>query len=88
MGYYLAINNNYLFAFSECTEGEVRLTNGSIPAEGNVELCFEGIWASVCDKGWTKHDAQVVCNQLGYGPNRKWMTKLLLVILLSWEQYT
>ena len=36
----LAINNNYLFAFSECTEGEVRLTagNGSIPAEGNVEL--------------------------------------------------
>lgn len=59
------------FCNIDCTEGDVRLVNGSIPAEGRVELCFEGKWSTVCDKGWTNEDAQVVCNQLGYGQNRK-----------------
>ena len=49
----------------------MRLVNGTVPSEGRVELCLEGKWTSVCDKGWTVQDAQVVCAQLGYGTDSK-----------------
>ena len=56
---------------ADCDDGDVRLVNGTIPSEGRVELCFEGRWTSVCDKGWTIADAEVVCAQLGYGTDSK-----------------
>ena len=34
--------------------------------EGHVEICDEGEWKSVCDVGWDKEEANVVCTQLGY----------------------
>ena len=33
---------------------------------GRVEIKQEGIWHAVCSIGWEKHDADVVCRQLGY----------------------
>ena len=45
--------------------------NGSIAAEGRVELCLEGLWSTVCDKGWSIQDARVVCAQLGYTADRE-----------------
>ena len=52
---------------SDCTDGEVRLTNGYISQEGCVEICVNGIWGGVCGTtGWTKQTAFVVCKQLGY----------------------
>ena len=39
--------------------------NGSSAIEGRVEVCFEGIWRTVCDDGWSVNDAMVVCRQLG-----------------------
>ena len=48
----------------ECNETDVRLVDG--PHEGQVELCLNGVWYSVCSNGWDVNDARVVCRQLGY----------------------
>ena len=49
-----------------CTEGSIRIANGSILNEGRVEVCVNGVWGSVCDDGWDKTDAYVICQQLGF----------------------
>ncbi|XP_011409971.1 PREDICTED: scavenger receptor cysteine-rich domain superfamily protein-like [Amphimedon queenslandica] len=50
-----------------CTSGAVQLTNGLIQQEGRVEYCLNGVWGSICDVGFDKSSALVVCKQLGYG---------------------
>ena len=49
-----------------CTEGDVRLLEGSTSLEGRVEVCRSNAWGTVCHSGWTVEDARVVCRQLGY----------------------
>ena len=49
-----------------CTNGDVRLADGIIDNEGRVEVCVNGVWGVVCDQGWGKTDAHVVCTQLGH----------------------
>lgn len=34
---------------------------------GRLEIFFEGSWSQVCGSGFDVADADVVCNQLGYG---------------------
>jgi hypothetical protein len=50
-----------------CDNGELRLFGGGAPYEGLVEVCFNGIWGSVCHNNWDANDALTVCRILGYG---------------------
>ena len=43
----------------------VRLTGGSSPNEGLVEVYFNGRWGTVCHNNWNDRLASLVCAQLG-----------------------
>ena len=50
----------------ECTQGEVRLVNGSSEYNGRLEVCNDGVWGTVTSDAWTHYESRVVCRQLGY----------------------
>lgn len=47
------------------TLGDVRLVGGENFTEGRVEFCYNDTWGTVCDNGFGREDAMVVCRQLG-----------------------
>ena len=49
----------------ECNDGNIRLAGLSSRLEGRVEVCYNGLWGTVCNSGWNTPDAAVVCRQLG-----------------------
>ena len=55
--------------YANCTHGDIRLAGSSIVTKGRVELCFNGVWGTICGDGWDIIDANVVCDQLGYYPS-------------------
>ena len=57
--FYLAI------ADSLCENGDLRLDTSNAAIGGRVEICYDGIWGSICNEEWTIDDARVACKQLG-----------------------
>ena len=57
-------------SFSNCTTGEIRLTDGTTQYEGRVEVCINGVWGTICDYGLDTREAYAVCHQLGYQGNK------------------
>ena len=49
-----------------CADGKVRLVGGGRSGEGRVQMCFNGIWGSVCAIGFDEPEAQVTCRNLGF----------------------
>ena len=60
----------------DCSDGDVRLANGSVVYEGRVEVCINRVWGTICSTTyrytrsyyirWDVNDAKVVCRQLGH----------------------
>ena len=54
-----------------CRDGDIRLVGGETESEGQVEMCFNGVWSAVCANGWNEIAANIVCSQLGFGNSSK-----------------
>ena len=66
--YTFQMSINFYIEQKPCNHSQIRLNNGTElnNARGRVEVCLDGLWGTVCDRGWTRHDANTVCRQLGY----------------------
>ena len=62
-----------------CEEGAVQLADGIIDQEGRVEVCHDGVWGSICDEGWDKTDAHIICQQLGYAETGNFTIAVVIV---------
>ncbi|XP_064397940.1 scavenger receptor cysteine-rich domain superfamily protein-like [Halichondria panicea] len=63
---YISGSNRVAGLICNCTEGSLRLVDGSSYNEGRVEVCSNGRWGTVCNDGWTEREAALVCSRLGY----------------------
>ena len=60
---------------TSCNNGDVRLVGGINELDGQVEICYNKIWGSVCHNFWNTYDANVVCKQLRYQYTGKYFIK-------------
>ena len=50
---------------ANCSDGDVRLVDGTALNDGRVEICFNHAWGTICNNGFGRPDAGVICQQLG-----------------------
>ena len=64
--------NGYKATHSGQYEGNaILLMGGKNKFEGRVEVCQDGQWKTVCNRGWSEEEAQVVCRQLGFAKDSR-----------------
>ena len=54
-----------------CTDGDLRLEGSELVHGGRLEMCYFGIWGTICDADWIISNAIVACRQLGFGTKGK-----------------
>jgi deleted-in-malignant-brain-tumors protein 1 len=47
-----------------CTHGQARLARGPSEFEGQLEVCYDGQWGTVCDDFFSQVDARVACRNM------------------------
>ena len=66
------VKQRIMTAPTGCSEGEIRLMDGSTYTEGRVEICMSNEWGTICNQMWDTVDAGVVCRQLGLTAGKKY----------------
>ena len=69
---------------SNCTDYEIQLVGGQNDREGRVEVCYNGVWGTVCGNGWDIDDANFICSQLGYGQPGEIQYIAIIHCLVPW----
>ena len=72
------------FCCSDCRTGDIRLSGGRGPLEGRVEICYAGVWGTVCSNAWDIMDATVVCRQLQDPSSGAYIAPNLFIGLFVW----
>jgi len=54
-----------------CSDGDLRLVNGSVPYEGRLEICLNEVWGTICDTNWGSTQASIACSSLGFSASGK-----------------
>ena len=52
----------------------MQLTGGRTQSEGVVQFCDGFRWGEICPDSWDHYDAAVVCRELGYSADGKFLS--------------
>lgn len=55
----------------ECENRDIQLVKGYAASDGEVQICQNGLWTSVCGEKWGYRESRVVCKQFGYNGSSK-----------------
>ena len=72
--------------YSNCSNGEVRLTGGSSPLNGRTEICYGNVWFGICYDSWsynTHGAAKIACSSVGYSRQCEYSTMLIFLDSLN-----
>lgn len=58
---------DYQVEYSNCTDGQLRLTGGDTEMDGRVEICYGNVWFGVCSDNYNSYNKpSTICAALGY----------------------
>ncbi len=57
----------------DCSTGDIRLAGSDTSLAGRVEVCYDGVWGTVCGDHWGKGEATVTCKTLGFSSTGKYL---------------
>ena len=54
--------------FTDCFDGDVMLVNSPSTSSGELRMCLNQHWGSVCGSYWNAAETNIVCRKLGFQP--------------------